>query len=232
MSEILQVLTDALSQSPIMAVLAAFIWGICGVIFSPCHLAGIPLIIAYVHQQETRSSRRAVVLSSFFALGMLLMIVLLGFITVLAGRTIGDSGSIGYYVVSVVFILIGLDLLDAISLPWFGAHKEQIKAKGILGAVLLGLVFGLASGPCTFAFLAPILAVTFQSASSDASFSTALLLSFGIGHGSIIILAGASADRTNRLVEWNRKTKTARRVRMFFGVLLVLGGLYFLYRAI
>lgn len=215
-----------------MAMAAAFMWGISSMLFSPCHLAGIPLIIAYVNEQDTRSSRHAAVLSSFFALGMLLMIALLGILTVLAGRAIGDSGSIGYYVVAGVFIVIGLDLLDVVSLPWFGAEKEQIKTTGMMGAVVLGLVFGLASGPCTFAFLAPILAVTFHAASSNVWFGCFLLLSFGIGHCVIIILAGASAERAKRLAEWNRKTKTARRVRMFFGILLILGGLYFLYRAI
>jgi cytochrome c-type biogenesis protein len=163
---------------------------------------------------------------------MLLMMILLGIVTVAAGRTIGDSGSIGYYVVAAIFILIGLDMLDVITLPWFGMHKEQVQRKGVKGAVLLGLVFGLASGPCTFAFLAPILAVTFHAASSNAWFGGLLLLAFGIGHCIILLLAGASAERAKRLAEWQRRTNTARHVRMVFGLLLVLGGLYFLYRAL
>ncbi|MEN7973824.1 MAG: cytochrome c biogenesis protein CcdA [Verrucomicrobiota bacterium] len=232
MSELYQTLNATLMQSPSLALLAAFAWGVCSMLFSPCHLAGIPLVIAYVNGQETRSVRHAAGLSTLFAAGMLLMIALIGGATALAGRAVGDISSAGYYVVAVVFIFIGLDLLDVVSLPWFGAQKEKVKAKGAYGALLLGLIFGLASGPCTFAFLAPILAITFQTATSNAGFGALLLVSFGIGHCLIITLAGTSAESAKRLADWNRETKTACRVKMVFGILLILAGLYFLYRAI
>ncbi len=232
MNELFHALNNALTQSSALALLGAFAWGVLGMVLSPCHLAGIPLIITYVNEQETRSTRHAAGLSTLFALGMFLMIGLIGAVTALAGRTVGDAGPAGYYVVAVVFILIGLDLLNALSLPWFGAHKEQVKVKGITGALLLGFIFGLASGPCTFAFLAPILAVSFHSATSNAALGTALLLSFAAGHCLVIILAGTSAERAKRVADWNRETQTARRVKMIFGALLILAGLYFLYRAI
>jgi cytochrome c-type biogenesis protein len=232
LSELFQTLNDALGQSAGLALLAAFAWGVFSMVLSPCHLAGIPLIITYVNEQETRSARHAAGLSILFALGMFLMIALIGAVTALAGRTVGDAGPAGYYVVAVVFILIGLDLLNAISLPWFGAHKEQVKVKGTTGALLLGFIFGLASGPCTFAFLAPILAVALHSATTNAATGTALLLAFGIGHCLVIVLAGTSAECAKRFADWNRETKTARRIKMVFGALLILAGLYFLYRAI
>lgn len=232
MNEILQTLNNALTQSPGLAVLAAFLWGICSLILSPCHLAGIPLIMAYLNEQETRSASYCAFLSSLFAIGMLLTIALLGLTAILAGHALGDFGAVGYYVASVVFLVIGLDLIDVISLPWFSMKKERLKVKGTAGALLLGLVFGLAAGPCTFAFLAPILAVAFQTSTNNAFFATALLLAFGIGHCLLIVLAGLSVERTRHLAEWTKKTGTARRVRMVFGILLILAGLYFLYRAL
>jgi len=38
-----------------------------------------------------------------------------------------------------------------------------MQRKGLLAAFLLGLVFGIALGPCTFAYMAPMLAVAFRS---------------------------------------------------------------------
>lgn len=232
LNDLLSTLNSALTQSPGPAVLAAFLWGLCSMVFSPCHLAGIPLIMAYLNEQESRSVSYGAVLSLLYALGMLLTIALLGLLAILAGHTLGDTGAVGYYVASAVFIVIGLDLIDVITLPWFSMKKERMKIKGAAGALLLGLVFGLAAGPCTFAFLAPILAVTFQSSTVNPYLAFTLLFAFGIGHCLLIVLAGLSVERTRHLADWTRKTGTARRVRMIFGTLLILAGLYFLYRAI
>lgn len=232
MNEILQTLNSALTQSPGLAVLAAFAWGICSMVFSPCHLAGIPLIMAYLNEQERRTPLSCALLSLLFALGMLFTISLLGLAAILAGHGLGDDSVIGYYVAAAVFLVMGLDLIDVISLPWFSMKKERVKVKGAAGALLLGLVFGLAAGPCTFAFLAPILAVAFHSSTANAYLAAALLLAFGIGHCALIVLAGLSVERTRHLADWTRETGTARRVRRVFGILLILAALYFLYRAI
>ena len=232
LSELIQSLDSALSQASFLSLGAAFAWGICSMLLSPCHVAGIPLIIAYVNEQETGSSRHSAFLSSAFALGMLLMIGLIGAGTALAGCMAGDIGPAGYYVMAGIFILMGLHLLDAISLPGFRARKERVRTKGLAGALLLGALFGLASSPCTLAFLAPILTIGFHSAASNALFGAALVLFFGAGHCLVIILAGTSAELAGRVADWNRQTRMARRIRMVFGILLILGGLYFIYRAV
>lgn len=232
LSELFQTLNTAMTASPATALVASFAWGICSVLLSPCHLASIPLLIAYVNNQEVKTARHAAGLSTLFASGILATMALIGVSTAIAGRMTGDTGALGGYVMSAVFILIGLHLMDIISIPWFGTHKEKIHRKGGWGALLLGLLFGIASGPCTFAFLAPILAVVFNTATDHALFGILLLALYAIGHCTVLIIAGTSVERAKHFADWNRKTQTARNVKTAIGTLLILAGLYFLYKTI
>jgi len=232
LNELFRLLNDALTQSPSLALIAAFAWGVCSVVLSPCHLASIPLLIAYVNDRDAKTVRHAAGLSTLFAIGILGTMALIGIATAMAGRMIGDASAIGGYVMSAVFILMGLHLMDIVSVPWFGTKKEKVVSKGFWCALLLGLLFGIASGPCTFAFLAPVLAVVFNTASDNAVFGFLLLALYGLGHCAVLIVAGTSVERAKHFADWNRKTKTARRVKAAIGILLILAGLYFLYKAI
>lgn len=232
LSDFFQTLNGAMSGSPALALSAAFIWGICSVILSPCHLASIPLLIAYVNDQEVDTPKHAAGLSALFALGILITMAIIGIATTLAGRMTGDAGALGGYVMSVVFILIGLHLMGVVSVPWIGTHKEKVKSKGAIGALLLGLLFGIASGPCTFAFLAPVLAVVFNTATDQSAFGYLLLTFYGLGHCIVLLIAGTSVERAQHFAAWNRETKTARHIKFSIGILLILAGLYFLYKVI
>lgn len=224
--EILTWLTKAIEGNPFIAVGASFIWGILSIILSPCHLASIPLIVGYIDEQGQISVKRAFWISVLFALGILVTIALVGLITALAGRMLGDIGAIGNYIVAVIFFVIGLHLLDVIPLPWSGAGSKQIKRKGLIGAFIIGLIFGLALGPCTFAYMAPMLGVVFKVAPEKLLFAIGLLLAYGIGHCSIIVLAGSLTEIVSRYLHWTEKSKGALIVKRICGLLVILGGIY------
>ena len=63
--------------------------------------------------------------------------------------------------------MVGLHLLGVIPMPWSGPGQVSMKRKGLLAAFILGLVFGIALGPCTFAYMAPMLGVTFKLAADQ-----------------------------------------------------------------
>src|SRR5512145_197323 len=135
-------LSSALTQSPGIAIGAALIWGILSVILSPCHIACIPLIVGFIDGQGNISTGRAFVLSLLFGLGILITIGLIGLITALAGRMMGDIGGYGNYVVAVVFFAVGLNLLGILPLPFMeGGANPNYKRKGFLAAFILGLIF-------------------------------------------------------------------------------------------
>ena len=104
--------------------------------------------------------------------------------------------------------------------------KVGFKRKGMLAAFILGLVFGIALGPCTFAFMAPMLGVTFKVASTSLAYGIALLVVYGVGHCSVIVFAGTCTELVQRYMNWNEKSKGAVILKKICGVLVLLGGLY------
>jgi len=224
-------LTHAVEGKPAIALAAAFVWGILSIILSPCHLASIPLIIGFINEQGRISTKRAFVTSTLFAVGILITIAAIGAITAAAGRMLGDVGKYGNYFVAVIFFLVGLHLLGIIPIPWSGPGQIGFKRKGLLAAFIIGLVFGIALGPCTFAYMAPMLAVTFKLAATKLFYGVLLLLIYGIGHCSVIVLAGTSTELVQRYMNWNEKSKGAIIVKKTCGVLVLLGGLYLIYTA-
>jgi cytochrome c-type biogenesis protein len=106
-----------------------------------------------------------------------------------------------------------------------------MKRKGLPAAFLLGLIFGLAIGPWTFAYMAPMLAVTFRVASTALLYGIVLLLAYGVGHCSVIVLAGTSTGLVQRYLNWNEKSKGAIILKRICGGLVLLAGLYLIYKA-
>ncbi|MCK5218326.1 cytochrome C biogenesis protein [bacterium] len=232
MEQLFTVLTGAVEGSVLVALGASFVWGILSIVLSPCHLASIPLIVGFIDQQGRISTKRALVLSAVFASGILITIGLIGILTATAGRMMGDVGRIGNIVVALVFLIVGLHLLDIIPLPWSGPDKIRMAGKGIIAALVLGLVFGIALGPCTFAYMAPILAVVFKLGATNLIYGSLLLIVYGIGHCSVIVLAGTFTEAVQHYLNWNEKSRGTIIIKKVCGVLVILGGLYMIFAII
>ncbi len=231
MNELFQSLTRAVEGTPMIALSASFIWGILSIILSPCHLASIPLIIGFVDEQGITSAKRAFCTSLLFSAGILITIAAIGGIAAAAGRMMGDIGPWANYFVAVIFVVVGLHLLGVIPMPWSGPGKVRMKWKGLLAAFILGLVFGIALGPCTFAYMAPMLGVTFRLAGTNLAYGILLLIVYGVGHCSVIVLAGTSTELVQKYLNWNEQSKGAVIVKKICGVLVILGGVYLIYTA-
>lgn len=230
MDAIISAFTHAIAGVPAIALGAAFLWGILSVLLSPCHLAGIPLIVNFISGQMDITPRRAFALSGTFSIGMLVCIGVIGVITALLGRVAGDVGWVNYLVIG-VFFLMGLVLLDVIPMNLNGPAVHRFRLRGLPGAFLLGLVFGVALGPCSFAFMVPVLGVTYKAgASVPLYYAVALLGLYGVGHCGTLAVAGASIDTVQRYLHWNESAKAPGIVKKVCGVLILLGGLYMLWK--
>jgi len=117
-------------------------------------------------------------------------------------------------------------------MPWSGPAKVGMKRKGMLAALLLWLVFGIALGPCTFAYMAPMLGVVFRTGGTNPVFGGLLLLLYGVGHCSVIVAAGTSTGWVQGYLDWNERSKGAVILKKVCGVLVILGGLYMIYTAL
>lgn len=231
MERLFTTLTHAVEGTPLIAIGAAFIWGVLSILLSPCHLASIPLIVGFINEQGRTSTRRAFITSALFAVGILITIAIIGVITGAFGTILGGLGPYPNYFVALLFFVVGLHLLGVIPIPWSGPGQVGMKRKGLLAAFILGLLFGIALGPCTFAYMIPVLGVTFKVASTALLYGIVLLLAYGIGHCSVIVLAGTCTELVQKYLNWNEKSKGAVIVKRFCGVLVLLAGLYLIWNA-
>ena len=231
MEELFTTLTRAVEGAVFLAIAASFAWGVLSILLSPCHLASIPLIVGFIDAQGRVSTKRAFVISTLFAVGILSTIAAIGAITAATGRMMGDVGRWGNYIVAIIFFVVGLVLLDVIPMPWSGPGQIGMKRKGALAAFLLGLTFGIALGPCTFAYMAPMLAMTFKLAATSLVYGIVLLMAYGVGHCSVIVVAGTSTGLVQRYLNWNEVSKGAVILKRVCGILVLMGGLYLIYVA-
>ncbi|MCP4608074.1 MAG: cytochrome C biogenesis protein [Planctomycetes bacterium] len=227
--ELFTILTRAVEGTALVAVFASFAWGILSIVLSPCHLASIPLIVGFIDGQGRISTKRAFIISSLFAVGILITIGVIGAVTAALGRMMGDIGRYSNYFVALIFFAVGLHLLGVIPMPWNAPGKVGLECKGMLAAFILGLIFGVALGPCTFAYMAPMLGVTFKLASTNFLYGFLLLGVYGLGHCSVIVLAGTCTELVQRYMNWNEKSRGAVILKKICGVLVLMGGLYLIY---
>lgn len=226
MIKLFEVLTNAVSGAPHVAILASFAWGILSVILSPCHLVSIPLVIAFIARQQAMTTRKAFLISATFAGGLLATIAIIGVATALLGRLLGDLGSNVNYVLAGIFVVIGLHFLGVIPMPFSASRANTGGRRGYVAAFLVGLIFGLALGPCTFAFMAPMLGVTFSVAGSNLAYGILLLAAYGVGHSAVIVAAGTFTEALERYLKWTSESRGVDVLRKVCGVLIILAAIY------
>jgi cytochrome c-type biogenesis protein len=196
-------LYEAMTGAAWIAVPESFGWGVLSILLSPCHLSSIPLIIRFITSQGKISLSRTFYISLVFAIGILITIAAIGLITASLGRLMGDVGPLGNYLVAGIFFIVGLYLLDVIKFDWNSFGIKKTNSKGLLAALILGLLFGIALGPCTFAYMAPVLGVVFQISQTNYAFAISLLLAFGVGHCGVIVGAGTLTGKVQKYLNWS-----------------------------
>jgi len=209
-----------------VAYAGAFLWGLVSVLFSPCHLASIPLIVGYVAGQgKLVEGREAARYALAFTSGLFLTIALVGVACSLLGRMLGDVGHYWTIIVGLVLVYVALDMLGVASCRLSGGLMSRLKVRGISGALIMGLGYGLLSGSCTFGFLAPLLAVI--TVQDQVLTGVGLILAFALGHCLPIVVAGSSAALARRIMEQRVFSGGSQWVRRAAGVLVGLLGVYF-----
>ena len=231
MEKLFTALTEAIEKAPAVALAAAFVWGILSILLSPCHLASVPLVVGFMGGIENLRASRGAVIASVFAAGIFITIGVVGAVTALLGGLVGDVGSAGNYVVAIILFVIGLHLLGVIPMPRSGGGRLMPKRKGLLGAFVLGLLFGVAVGPCTFAYFMPVLGFAFLSGQTNALYGTVLVAITAIGHCSVIVAAGTAAGALQRYLNWSESSRATAVLKKVCGILVIISGLYLLWKA-
>lgn len=225
MDQIFLTINSWMSQGLLLGGLGCFLWGMVSVLFSPCHLASIPLIIGYVGgQNQLVEGRKATLYAVFFTVGLFITIAVIGVVCSLLGRMLGDVGPYWTIAIGLLLIWVALNMLGVANFSLPGGLLARLTIKGLSGAFVLGLAYGVLSGSCTFGFIAPILAiVAIQSKIFTGVF---FILLFAIGHCIPIAVAGSSTAMVKRLLVNSSWQQGGRIFKRLAGSLIALLGIY------
>ena len=196
--------TGQLSHLTILSIAVIFGAGLVTSL-TPCMLSMLPITIGYIGGYETKTRWQAAAQSTWFALGLATTLAGLGIVAAVVGQIYGQIGLGLPIIVSVIAILMGLNLLEALPLrlPSYGGLDwiSQELPTG-LRSYLIGLTFGLVASPCSTPVLATLLA--WISATQDPVLGAALLLSYTLGYVAPLILAGTFTASIKKLLEVRR----------------------------
>ncbi|RPH40098.1 MAG: cytochrome C biosynthesis protein [Desulfobulbaceae bacterium] len=227
MDQIFLTINSWMGQGLLLGGLGCFLWGMVSVLFSPCHLASIPLIIGYVGgQNHLVEGRKATLYAVIFTTGLFITIAVIGVVCTLLGRMLGDVGPYWTIAIGLLLIWVALDMLGVAKCSMSGGLMARLTLKGLFGAFVLGLAYGVLSGSCTFGFIAPILAIV--SVQATMFTGVMFILLFAIGHCLPIVVAGSSTAMVKRLLVSSSWQQGGRFFRRMAGVLIALLGFYFI----
>jgi cytochrome c-type biogenesis protein len=183
-----------------IAALGCFLWGMVSVMLSPCHLASIPLIVAYVGgQRQVLKPKEAGYYSVAFTTGLFITIGLVGIFCAILGRMLGDIGNYWQIVIGLILIWVALGMFGVQACSMSGSLLYRLNLRGLSGAFGLGLGYGVLSGSCTFGFIAPILAII--TVQKQVATGGLFILFFAIGHCLPILVAGSATAAVKRVIE-------------------------------
>ena len=221
------IVTEWISKGTTLAAAGCFLWGMISVLFSPCHLASIPLIVAYVGGQERAiHPKQAVAYAGAFTVGLFITIALVGIICALLGYMLGDVGPYWQVLIGGILIWVALGMLGVEKCSMSGSLLYRLNLRGLFGAFGLGLGYGVLSGTCTFGFIAPILAII--TVQQKITTGILFILLFAVGHCLPIMVAGSSTAAVRKVVENSAWQGAGLWFRKGAGVMICLLGAYFI----
>jgi len=216
-----------ITSGSMMGAAGSFTWGMVSVLFSPCHIASIPLIVAYISgQKKTLAVKQAGIYSALFTGGLFTTITLIGIICSFLGRMLGDIGNYWQIVIGAILIWVSLGIMGLEKCSVSGNALTRFNLKGYSGAFILGLAYGILSGTCTFGFIAPILAIiTIQE---QIGTGVLYILLFALGHCLPILVAGSSTALVQKMLENKTWQNTGKWFRKGAGIIIFVLGVYFI----
>ncbi len=220
---------DLIFEAGIIQYIGAFLWGVCSVILSPCGIAMIPLVTGYIANSDEPKLFEAFKISCAFCLGIIINLILVAIIISGLGYILGGYGKFLTLLTACVFILTGLKLTGILRINFFnfGSAASGNESRNLRGAVILGILSGLAVGSCSIAYVSPILSIAFTNA-SEGNFLGALylVLAYAVGYSAVIIIAGMFTNLSSRFLQAGENSRALKIFNIICGIFLIICGFY------
>lgn len=202
----------------LVAFLIAVLAGLISFI-SPCVLPLVPGYLSFA-AGYSKSKGRVFLGSILFVLGFSVLFISYGALFGGIGSLISTNEEMITRALGVITILLGLIFMGR--LPLMRTFSPKISTNGgLIGAPLLGFLFGIGWTPCIGPSLATVQTLAFQESSA----ARGAILSFGycIGLGTPFIASGLYLDKSARLRRF--LSKRGDLISKIGGVLLILIGI-------
>ena len=186
---------------------------------SPCVLPLVPGYLSFA-AGYSKAKGRVFLGSILFVLGFSVLFISYGALFGGIGSRIATNDETITRVLGVITILLGLIFMG--SFPMMRTFSPKIATNGgLIGAPLLGFLFGIGWTPCIGPALATVQTLAFQESSA----ARGAILSFGycIGLGAPFIASGLYLDKSERLRKY--LTKRGDLITKIGGALLILIGI-------
>ncbi len=228
MDAILEFISGLLTENtwfaPVLALLAGVLTS-----FTPCALSSVPLVVGYVGGTGQRTTKKAFLLSTTFAVGSAITFTTLGIIATTAGGLIGTSSTWWYVILGILMLLMALQTWEIYEIIPSSFLVSKSSKKGYLGALIAGVLAGVFSSPCSTPVLIALLAIV--AGTGNLAWGIFLLLLYGIGHGILSVVCGTSIGFVQKLSQSEKYMKTSKILKITMGILMSLIGFYMFYLA-
>ena len=208
-----------------------FLWGAASVILSPCGISLVPLVVGYVANTDSPSHFRAFTISCAFCVGIIVNLMLIAFITSSVGALFGGYERFLTLITAFVFIVMGLQIMGLLKVKIFsfGSRVKGTEPQNIKGALILGILSGLAVGPCNIGYVSPVLSMAMSEASSSMTRAILLVFCYALGYCAVLVGAGTFSQIFSEFLhspEDSVFSFLVKVVNVICGAALILGGFY------
>lgn len=226
MFDILENMSMVISNNLYIAPFVCLIAGLLSALL-PCSLTQLPLLIAYLGGYESDNKKKSVKYSIFYAAGNSVVFIVLGLLSALIGKSFSILSKKIYIILGILMIIIFLQIINVINIIPKGLKKPTTDKKGALGALILGIIGGFFTSPCTTPVLLAIL--SYVVSTQNIILGAIMLLFYSIGNGIVLVVVGSSLKIADKLSSSSKMLVVGKIINAILAILILALGLYLLY---
>lgn len=215
---------DIFARGGLFGFLAIFGMGIL-LCLTPCVYPMVPVTIGFFGMQTEKRTSRVAFLAGLYVLGIAVTYSILGFLAARTGAVFGSMLSSPYVpsAIAAVLVVLALSMFGMYELrpPSWLASKSHGQS-GALGALMMGLLFGVVAAPC----VGPV-TVTLLLLVAKVGKPTFGLLSFftlALGMGTPLFVLAMFSGAVHRIPQAGMWMVSVKKV---FGMLLIGAAIYY-----